>query len=105
MNFENYELNTKIDKTSKMLEGVSKHMDSLSPAGIKKEYIASVEELMAKISRYQSTTDVQATVAKLRRMEKRLADQYVYFRKIIKLIIPVNQWKQFGMEESTAFAA
>ncbi|MCP4219976.1 MAG: hypothetical protein GY765_35420 [bacterium] len=103
MSFENDSLQVKVAKASQMVAGLKRNIESLSPAGVKPEYIASAEGLLKKMKRTYRFEN-QKEAADYQRMICKMTEMYCYFRKIVTVIIPGKDWRQFGLDRSDSAA-
>lgn len=96
---------TKNNEVRLILEGIKANKESLSRLGIDEAFITKFEKenndvLAADAAQEKAKSDLDSATKLLAAGEKIRDDSYAFARKIVKLALPKDRWKEFGIDST-----
>ena len=93
----------KMNDTKLLVLGMQQNIEQLGDIGITAEKVSALEELQKKVAELNSKQEslkkqLKECTAELAVASKDLSTKQSDFRKRIKIIIPQENWKDFGID-------
>ena len=93
----------KMNDTKLLVLGMQQNIEQLGDIGITAEKVSALEELQKKVAELNSKQEslkkqLKECTAELTEASKDLSTKQSDFRKRIKIIIPQENWKDFGID-------
>jgi hypothetical protein len=96
----------KINYAAVLAEGLRKHLDQLSAVGLGEAFVQDLDNQRTlvediNVNQERLKAELKTVSAQLNREMKKLDRQTTKGRSIVKLELPLPQWKEFGIEDKT----
>ena len=93
----------RMNDTKLLVMGMQKNIDRLAEIGLTEEKVSALEELQKRASELNTKQEslkkqLKECTAELTEATKELNVKQSDFRKRIKIVIPQNEWKEFGID-------
>lgn len=95
----------KNDETRLMIEGLKVNKEAVAKLGIDEAFITKFEKenndvLTYDVAQEKAKADLDTATKNLSIAEKARMESYAYVRKIVKLALPKDRWKEFGIDST-----
>ena len=95
----------KNDESRLMIEGLKANKEAVAKLGIDEAFITKFEKenndvLAADAAQEKAKSDLDSATKLLAAGEKIRDDSYAFARKIVKLALPKDRWKEFGIDST-----
>lgn len=94
---------TKNNDTRLMIEGLKANKEAVAKMGIDEEFINKLETennavKAADTAQEKAKADLDTATKTVKLADKARDESYAFARKVVKLALPKDRWKEFGIE-------
>lgn len=91
------------DEVRLMLEGLKANKEAVAGNGIDESFITKLDTentdvLAADQAQEKAKADLDTATANLKMADEKRKKTYSYARKVVKLALPPDRWKEFGID-------